>query len=72
MAAKVELRPTFSPGTVTELFPNPSHAEFKLGVNGRRFDVSPIDGRFLMTKGLERSRGDSIVVVLNALDRAGR
>jgi Tol biopolymer transport system component len=67
MAAKVELEPTFVLGEVAELFPNPSRAEFQPGVNGRRFDVSPLDGRFLMPKEPDRSRGSSLIVVLNAL-----
>ena len=63
MAAQVTLTPTFAISEVIELFSNPSRAEFRLG-DTRHYDVSP-DGRFLMTKAPERTRGDRLVVVTN-------
>jgi serine/threonine-protein kinase len=61
MAAQVTLTPTFAPGKVTELFSNPSSAEF---IGGRKYDVS-LDGRFLMVKEAPRTRRDRLVVVMN-------
>jgi Tol biopolymer transport system component len=65
MAAQVALEPTFAPGEVMELFPNPSPGTFTLGDGGHKFDVSPVDGRFLMPKAEEPSQGERLVVVLN-------
>jgi hypothetical protein len=64
MAAAIETVPSFRVGAVTKLFdwePPPD------GRSGAGYDVSPLDGRFLITKRSERiSRNDAeIQVVLN-------
>ena len=63
-AVPVELTPDFAHGEVTEVFPDRGYSA---GGGGRTYDVSPIDGRFLMRKtGADDSvAGDSITVVLN-------
>jgi serine/threonine-protein kinase len=62
MAASVNLSPSLSLGRVTKLFDWEKPPE-----GGRPYDVSPIDGRFLMTKpATERSDGTiNVSVVLN-------
>ena len=63
-AVPVELTPDFAHGEVTEVFPDRGYSA---GGGGRTYDISPIDGRFLMRKaGVDDSvAGDSITVVLN-------
>src|SRR5690606_2829471 len=63
MAAAVELEPTLRLGGVTKLFDWMPPPRF---VSGRPYDLSPLDGRFLMIQGVETS-GDvtHISVVLN-------
>jgi Tol biopolymer transport system component len=67
LAAQVTFTPTFVPGKVIELFPNPSRAEYRLG-NSRKNDVSPFNGRFLLWKATDDASGHRVVVVLNALE----
>ena len=47
MAASVKLSPSLSLGRVTKLF---DWEKPPRGTSGRRYDISPVDGRFLMTK----------------------
>jgi dipeptidyl aminopeptidase/acylaminoacyl peptidase len=47
MAAEVTLLPSLSLGPVTKLF---QWEKPNRGVSGRRYDISPLDGRFLMMK----------------------
>jgi serine/threonine protein kinase len=64
MAASVSLSPTLAVGSVKKLFDweKPSR-----GVSGRPYDVSPVDGRFLVTKSVlpTSSGGIDVSVVLN-------
>jgi hypothetical protein len=64
MSASVKLSPSLSLGRVTKLFDG---AKPPRGTSGRRYDISPIDGRFLMIKpATEGSSGTiNISVVLN-------
>ena len=64
MAASVKLTPRLTLGGVTKLF---NWEKPPSGRSGRRYDISPIDGRFLMTKSATTaSNGQiSISVVLN-------
>ena len=64
MAASVKLSPSLSLGRVTKLF---DWEKPPSGASGRRYDISPVDGRFLMTKSAtEGSNGAiNISVVLN-------
>jgi hypothetical protein len=64
MAASVQLSPILSLGHVTKLF---DWEKPPRGLSGRRYDISPVDGRFLMTKSASAG-SDSVVdisVVLN-------
>jgi hypothetical protein len=76
MSAQVTLEPTFAPGKVTELFPNPSPEKYGVGAGTRDYDVS-LDGRFLMKRRVspaasptegESPRGERLVVVLDWFD----
>jgi hypothetical protein len=49
MAASIALSPTLRLGAVTKLFDAEKPPR---GASGRRYDISPIDGRFLLTKSL--------------------
>jgi serine/threonine-protein kinase len=64
MDASVSLSPTLAVGTVKKLFDweKPSR-----GVSGRPYDVSPVDGRFLVTRSVlpASSGGIDVSVVLN-------
>jgi Tol biopolymer transport system component len=64
MAASVSLSPSLSLGRVTKLFDLEKPAR---GTSGRRYDISPVDGRFLITKpATAGSEGTiNISVVLN-------
>ena len=64
MAASVALSPGLSLGRVTKLFDGEKPPR---GTSGRPYDISPIDGRFLMTKpATDASSGAiNISVVLN-------
>jgi hypothetical protein len=63
-AAEVTLSPDLSLGPVTKLF---QWEKPNRGVSGRRYDISPLDGRFLMMKYIsEPGEGaSSISMVLN-------
>ena len=63
MAAAVELTPDFRVGEVTEVFPQGGPSPMAFGARG--YDVSPIDGRFLMTQPLEPAEDNGIMVVIN-------
>jgi eukaryotic-like serine/threonine-protein kinase len=66
MAASITLSPTLRLGGVVKLFdwdPPPNR------ITGRRYDVSPADGRFILTRAAAGSRGTiDISVVLNWFD----
>ena len=64
MSASVKLSPSLSLGRVTKLF---DWEKPPRGTSGRLYDISPVDGRFLMTKpATEGSSGAiNISVVLN-------
>ena len=64
MAASVKTSPSLSLGKVTKLFATEKPAR---GVSGRPYDLSPIDGRFLVTKPVRDRAGAAIniSVVLN-------
>jgi serine/threonine-protein kinase len=68
MAASVKLSPELKLGGVTKLF---TWQKPPAGVSGRLYDISPIDGRFLMTKpATDSSPGPTYVsVILNWLER---
>ncbi len=64
MAASVQLSPSLSLGGVTKLF---DWAKPPRGVSGRPYNISPVDGRFLMIKPATKNP-DSVIdisVVLN-------
>ena len=66
MAATVELTPSFEAGAVSELFPSITGRPVSLvSAGGRPYDVSPVDGRFLMVRPREEAEGSNITVVLN-------
>jgi hypothetical protein len=71
MAASVKLTPSLTVGGVTRLF---DWEKPPSGASGRRYDISPIDGRFLLTKSATAaSNGQlSISVVLNWLEELKR
>ncbi|MEO8257581.1 MAG: protein kinase [Acidobacteriota bacterium] len=64
MAASVKLSPRLSLGRVTKLF---DWEKPPSGASGTRYDISPVDGRFLMTKSVKASSNGEInvSVVLN-------
>jgi hypothetical protein len=64
MAASVKLSPNLSLGPVTKLF---DWEKPPRGVSGRRYDISPVDGRFLMTKSANVGSASvvDISVILN-------
>jgi serine/threonine-protein kinase len=64
MAATVDLAPSLRVGSVTKLF---DWLMPESGISGRPYDISPIDGRFIMAKPAAQSTGDTvqISVVLN-------
>ena len=66
MVAAVTLTPSFEVGDVTDVFPY-SDYRFAGGQGGRMYDVSPVDGRFLMIKpvGPQITAGTSMTVILN-------
>jgi Tol biopolymer transport system component len=65
MAAEITLSPDLRLGQVVKLFdtqkPRP-------GISGRPYDVSPVDGRFLLFKPVSSSASVNISVVLNWLE----
>ena len=64
MAAATELTPSFAVGEVTQVFQTVDGRG--AGTAGARgFDVSPVDGRFLMTKPVNEVQQNGINVVLN-------
>ena len=64
MATEVTLDPIFSPGEVRELFPrNPFIVN-----SSALYDLSPVDGRFLMHKIELRSEARGATVILNWLE----
>jgi serine/threonine-protein kinase len=71
MAASVKLSPSLTLGRVTKLFDWEKPAS---GASGRRYDISAVDGRFLMFKpATEGSDGAiNISVVLNWLEELKR
>src|SRR5204862_1346224 len=64
MSASVTLSPDLGLGRVTKLF---QWERPMRGISGRAYDLSPLDGRFLMTKPAATGPGDTvnIWVVLN-------
>ena len=63
MAASIQVSPTLEVGAVTKLFDwlRPSQ-----GISGSIYDVSPVDGRFLMVKPISNGATHTdISVVLN-------
>ena len=64
MAASVKLSPVLSLGHVTKLF---DWEKPPRGTSGRRYDISRVDGRFLMTKSATGGSDNKvdISVVLN-------
>ena len=63
MAAAVRLAPDFEVEEVAEAFPQGGLMPMAFG--GRGYDISPTDGRFLMTQPVEDIEGEGIMVVLN-------
>ena len=68
MVVPVQFLPDFTPGAVREAFPKRGYPSSTGG--GRRYDISPIDGRILIKKPVEDSSGagENIAVVLNWLE----
>jgi hypothetical protein len=71
MAASVKLSPSLTLGRVTKLF---DWEKPPRGASGMRYDVSPVDGRFLITKpATEGPDGEiNISVVLNWFEELKR
>ena len=71
MAASVTLSPRLSLGRVTKLFDVEKPPS---GLSGRPYDISPIDGRFLVVRPLKQTVGEpvDISVVLNWFDELKR
>jgi serine/threonine-protein kinase len=65
MAAAVTLSPDLKLGRVVKLF---EMQKPRRGISGRPYDVSPVDGRFLVVKPVSSSGGVDISVVLNWLE----
>jgi hypothetical protein len=66
MAASVKLSPSLTLGRVTKLFDSERPSRVATGT-GRAYDISPLDGRFLMTKPAAKG-SDGVIdisVVLN-------
>ena len=63
MVARVELTPDFEVTEVGLLFPHIGGPFSDRG--GRRYDISPVDGRFLMTKPVGQVEDNGIIVILN-------
>ena len=63
MVARVELTPNFEVTEVGLLFPHLGGAFSNRG--SRRYDISPVDGRFLMTKSVGQVEDNGIIVILN-------
>ena len=64
MVADVALEPTFEPGPVREMVP----AIEGIRNSSRSYDVSPIDGRFLMHKSVRRGPTRGLTVIVNWFD----
>jgi hypothetical protein len=64
MAASITLSPALNLGRVTKLF---AWEKPPRGISGRFYDISPVDGRFLMTKSASTvaDTTTNISVVLN-------
>ena len=64
MAASVKLSPSLTLGGVTKLF---DWEKPPRGVSGRPYDISPVDGRFLIARPAAQGTNESvnISVVLN-------
>ena len=73
MVAAVALTPGFEVGGVTDVFPG-SNYRFAGALGGRMYDVSPVDGRFLMIKPVEQqaTAATSITVILNWFEELTR
>ena len=67
MVAEVALEPTFEPGPVREMIPVING----ITNNQRAYDVSAIDGRFLMHKSVRRGPRRGLTVVVNWFDALG-
>ena len=63
MAAAVELGESMVVGDVTEVLSGMRSPGLPVG--GRPYDISPIDGRFLISKPLAPAETSNITVVLN-------
>ncbi|HVL16389.1 MAG TPA: hypothetical protein VM387_00270, partial [Gemmatimonadales bacterium] len=57
MAASVTLSPDLKLGPVTKLFPWEKPPR---GITGRLYDMSPVDGRFLITKATAAGSDETI------------
>ncbi len=71
MAASISLSPSLKLGSVTKLF---RWREPVSGVSGILYDVSPLDGRFLVTVPVdaEKSGPTQVSVVLNWFSELSR
>ena len=67
MVAEVALEPTFEPGPVREMIP----AIEDISNSSMRYDVSPIDGRFLMHKSVRSGPPRGLTVIVNWFDEIG-
>ena len=64
-AVAVKLAPTFAVGQVTPLFKVDKPPD---GISGRRYDISPVDGRFLFTRAAAQISPATTVDVLTVLN----
>jgi hypothetical protein len=65
MAATVWRAPTFEVGVTRGLLPAEMGFPRIGGIAGRAYDVSPIDGRFLVSKPVNETESNGIMVITN-------
>jgi serine/threonine-protein kinase len=65
MAATVRRAPTFEVGVARQLLPAEMGFPPIGGIAGRAYDVSPIDGRFLVSKPVNETESNGIMVITN-------
>ena len=64
MVARVEFTPNFEVTEVSVLFPHIGGPN-GIGVGGRNYDISPVDGRFLMRRPVGPIEPNGIIVILD-------
>ena len=62
MVAKVEFTPNFEVTEVGLLFPHLG-GSYRVGLGGRGYDISPVDGRFLMSRAGGQVENNGLIVI---------